>query len=244
MATPPLTFQLQSADFAGEPWSQKFLIPFNQFTKQVQGCLTNGLTFSQNVNAQIATFNVTILPFWQSVAALGYQNSWVEGSSSAGVRAQYAKKPDGTVIMRGFIKSGTIGDVAFTLPAAYRPDAQGVHLPVVSNNAFGYVYVDTTGDVNPMAGNNTYVALDGSWMAGDPTPVSNVSATFKSTLKTKCGALIVLDAVDQAGTPTYIGALGADWTDNGSGTISIGYLAGVFPEKTYTVTVLALATPL
>jgi hypothetical protein len=68
----------------------------------------------------------------------------------------------GRVFLTGFIKSGTIGASAFTLPTGYRPTSvTGLDFPVESNTAFGVVIVNSTGTVVPAIGSNIYVSLNG-----------------------------------------------------------------------------------
>jgi len=86
-------------------------------------------------------------------------NSWVNYGSPFNP-AGYWKDPFGVVHLRGTIKLGTIGSLAFLLPVGYRPVNTEL-LVCISNGAVGRVSVSGAGGVNPDAGNNTYVSLDG-----------------------------------------------------------------------------------
>jgi hypothetical protein len=57
------------------------------------------------------------------------------------------------------IKSGTMNTTAFTLPAGYRPGAQGI-FGTNSNGGFGSVEISNAGAVTPTVGANGYVSLD------------------------------------------------------------------------------------
>jgi hypothetical protein len=95
---------------------------------------------------------------WTNVqGGVGYANSWVDyGGGLPGARY---RKEGNKVHLSGWMKSGTVGATAFTLPSGYRP-AQLQGVAVVSNGAFGYLQVNTDGTVVLQAGNNTYASLD------------------------------------------------------------------------------------
>jgi len=79
------------------------------------------------------------------------------GGAFAG--AAYGKTAEGLVVLRGLIKSGTIGTAAFTLPTGFRPAADK-RFGVISNGAAGRVDISTAGVVTPSTGNNAYVTLN------------------------------------------------------------------------------------
>ncbi len=86
-------------------------------------------------------------------------NSWVNFGGTYGP-AGYYKDIGGTVHLRGLIKSGTIGQIAFTLPAGYRPAYPQI-VPTTSNDLFGVLLLNTDGTVIPYKGSNVYFSLDG-----------------------------------------------------------------------------------
>lgn len=100
-----------------------------------------------------------VKPRVESFIAPTLINSWVNFGGTRNP-AGYFKDPFGIVHLRGLITSGTIGTVAFTLPAKYRP-ANDELMATVSNALFGAVDINPNGDVTPAIGNNTYVSLDG-----------------------------------------------------------------------------------
>lgn len=93
---------------------------------------------------------------WTAPALL---NSWVNfGAPYA--NAGFTKNADGTVRLRGVLKSGTVGLAAFTLPVGYRPLSQ-LLLATSSNNLFGVVEILASGNVQLTAGSNVSFSLDG-----------------------------------------------------------------------------------
>lgn len=87
-------------------------------------------------------------------------NSWVNFDTDTHNEAGYFRSQDGIVYLRGLIKSGTVGQTAFTLPAGYRPTRRMICV-AISNGAIGRVDIEADGSVVINAGNNTYVSLDG-----------------------------------------------------------------------------------
>ena len=86
-----------------------------------------------------------------------YENSWVDNSSTTN-SAQYRKVGD-IVELRGTVKDGTLGTAIFTLPVGYRP-AKNTNLSTVANNAFGYAYINTDGEVDATSGSNVWFSLE------------------------------------------------------------------------------------
>ena len=85
--------------------------------------------------------------------------SWVNFDVVDETPIRYRKDPTGIVLVQGVIKDGTVtsGTVLFTLPAGYRP-SHGLHLPMVSNNAFASVKVQPDGGVVIRSGWNAAFA--------------------------------------------------------------------------------------
>jgi len=86
-------------------------------------------------------------------------NSWVAYVSPFNPPSYY-RDPFGIVRLRWMVKSGTIGQDIFVLPAGYRP-ANVEIFPNVSNSLFGIAEITSTGSVNATSGNNAYFSLDG-----------------------------------------------------------------------------------
>src|SRR6185437_9150672 len=83
------------------------------------------------VNYNEISSTVGGIEIWQSLRVYGgirtdafvsavMQNGWIAYGTEY-YSAQYMKDPMGFVHIRGSIKNGTSGAVAFTLPAGYRP---------------------------------------------------------------------------------------------------------------------------
>lgn len=79
-----------------------------------------------------------------------FQNGWID--YGAGYQTARYRKLGDIVYIEGLIKSGTIGLVAFTLPAGLRP-VLAQQFGGISNGAFGYIHVANAGTVTPVAGN-------------------------------------------------------------------------------------------
>lgn len=89
-----------------------------------------------------------------------FANSWVN-YGSGWREAGFWKDPLGVIHLRGLIKSGTVGNAAFTLPPGFRPTLAETYA-VISNGAVGRLSVYTDGTVIPETpSNNTYVSLSG-----------------------------------------------------------------------------------
>lgn len=86
--------------------------------------------------------------------AVVFQNSWVNFGGTYQV-AQY-KKVGKRVYVRGAIKTGASGTVAFTLPAGYRP-AANVIFTLAAGGAYGQADIATTGTVT-ITGTNAAVS--------------------------------------------------------------------------------------
>lgn len=94
------------------------------------------------------------------------QNGWVHHttifSSEESSPPSYTITQTGEVFLRGIIKSGTTtsGTLLFTLPAGMRPDYT-LAFPVMSGTGVGRIEILTNGQVLFMAGEATFVSLDG-----------------------------------------------------------------------------------
>lgn len=92
-------------------------------------------------------------------------NSWVNYSITPGyAHTGYIKDENGTVFIRGFIKSGTIGTTVFTLPVGYRP-SQRILRSVMCNTNNGRLDIYNNGAVVPTGGTNGWFSLEISFKA-------------------------------------------------------------------------------
>lgn len=95
----------------------------------------------------------------QSFIAPTLLNSWVNfgaGFNPAG----YYKDPFGIVHLRGLVSTGVVGSNIFVLPAGYRPTNVETFVSN-SNNAFGRIDVQASGNVILQVGSNVFASLDG-----------------------------------------------------------------------------------
>lgn len=115
-----------------------------------------------NVNFTIVAGQLPKVELPHVVGATGevaFQNSWVNfGGTNA--TCSYYKDAFGRVMLKGTVKSGSIGATIFTLPAGYRP-SEAELFPVYSNGAFGACIVNPDGTVVANVGNNASFTLSG-----------------------------------------------------------------------------------
>jgi hypothetical protein len=110
-------------------------------------------------NFSVGSFTVGVAPF---TAVSSFTNTWTAGTHTVG----YKKFENGLVEIRGNCTAGasSLGNVAFQLPAAYRPVQQKVFACITTTNALAVVIVDTNGNVVPNVpggGVGAVVNLDG-----------------------------------------------------------------------------------
>ena len=103
---------------------------------------------------------------WHTVAAGDFLNGWVNYNSNTHYPASYFIDSFGIVHLRGLVKSGTVGQNIFILPAGYRP-AKECLFAIDSNNAFGVCIVASSGGVKINAGSNAYCSLEGVTFRAD-----------------------------------------------------------------------------
>ena len=75
--------------------------------------------------------------------------------------AGFAKSAEGVVHLRGALDGGTIDQVAFTLPAGFRPATDVVFPSISGAGSFGAIVINPDGDVSANGGSNLAVNLDG-----------------------------------------------------------------------------------
>jgi len=136
----------------------------------VYGTGSEMATTSAGSSGQLLKSNGSSAPSWDGDTAWTYvssfYNSWTnyDSTESTWAHAKYRKTADGTVYLTGLIKSGTIGSIAFYLPAGYRP-GKSKSWVVESNGEFSFVRVAASGAVTPALGNNAFIYLDLSFVA-------------------------------------------------------------------------------
>ncbi|MDQ7989012.1 MAG: hypothetical protein REI09_05190 [Candidatus Dactylopiibacterium sp.] len=112
------------------------------------------------------TFRVSIFaangrsPLYRPAALVtGYTNGW---EAYPGFEPRYWRDCSGATHLEGAIRSGAVGQPAFTLPAGFRPVLTNFGAAVVSNAAFGFVQISTAGVLMPTVPSvNDYIYLSG-----------------------------------------------------------------------------------
>jgi hypothetical protein len=132
-----------------------------QFPTNIRGigCLFSSVN---NTNDAYSAFTANTSSVW---IAPTLTNGWVNfGGSEA--TAGYYKDQFGVVHLKGTIKDGSFLSAAFTLPAGYRP-SQSRNFGTVSNGAFGFISIASTGPVIPGVGSTAYISLDGLYFLAE-----------------------------------------------------------------------------
>lgn len=103
-------------------------------------------------------------PLWIPVlGGVGFQNSWTNYGFGY-PDAAYWRDPHGFVHLRGLIKSGVSGTIAFNLPAGFRHGYPNMHFAVNSGGAFASGGITSTGAVTLTGANvTTWVDLAGMY---------------------------------------------------------------------------------
>ena len=150
-------------------WSQSTLIRFlRDFQDQqpqtfVQKLRIDQLQVDSLLNLRPTAISLLTSTAFNVVGAQGsppFENSWVAWGAGEAVPG-YWKDPFGFVHLKGVIKSGTVGNTAFTLPPGYRPPEKQT-FATISNGAIGRVDITTSGQVQPVTpSSNVYVSLNG-----------------------------------------------------------------------------------
>lgn len=135
--------------------SDRFIITNNILT----GNLTNTIVMSNVSGTNYVADDSNI--GWKKpyILITSFANSWVNFGSIL-TPVGYIKDSNGFVHIQGTLKSGTIGQAAFTLPVGYRPTAS-CSFPVIANGLFGWINIDANGVVVMSNGSNVSMGLDG-----------------------------------------------------------------------------------
>lgn len=106
----------------------------------------------------------TVQPTDGSMAGVWTAPSLTNGWLNWGAPYQFAqyRRVGDEVQLRGVIKSGTIGQSAFTLPVGFRPPAN-TQFAVETNNTHGCIDIKSAGDVVINSGSNTALNLNCSF---------------------------------------------------------------------------------
>lgn len=116
------------------------------------------LTRAEEIEGMLVEMRPPATAVAEQWTAPSLTNSWVNFGSAFNP-VGYWKDNNGTVFLRGVVKSGVMGSSIFTLPAGYRP-ANRPLCATISNDAFARVDIFATGEVMPQVGSNVYFSLD------------------------------------------------------------------------------------
>lgn len=240
---------MRKEDFPGqEQWIEPLLRMIGDFNSQTVSAMTDGLTFSENMNATLQSLTVTLRSDWTSVGS--FSNSWASFGSPY-FAPQYRRVGD-MVELRGALANGTLGSAAFTLPATCCPAATAIFPANAYNStAEGHaaVAVAAAGAVTPSSasGYNVRVNLDGvRFQAGAsgtspngafPITYAHKLAGGKKAAGVWCVAAQDITAGEQAAT--YASTRVA-WKPDGE-NVQVHDLPDLVAGRKYTVTLLTIA---
>jgi hypothetical protein len=128
--------------------------------------VTSAVLAAQTINLQgVVSITQNAVVTGEAWTAPVLTNAWVNyGGAPASQVAGYRKMADGTVMLRGIVKSGTLAAAMFTLPAGYRPPVLE-HFIGQANTATAQIQVDSAGVVQvtgyDTGGSNVFVSLSG-----------------------------------------------------------------------------------
>lgn len=231
-------------DFSGE-WSKDISDVFRLLNKSNQyfsGAINTSIKLSQ-LGAQELSFQVTVPP--------RFKNCTVGAGWTVVTQPVYFVDSYGWVHVRGTLTGGALGNSLVTgLPI---PDV-ALSWPTVSNNAFGKIVLDTSGNLKPQAGSTTNVDFYVSYLASTEVPTAPSCFPIKivSKLSTgQAGSVLMGSIADQkkapAGTILYPVSSGLTWHNENSNTdgkntnsIVIDNIQGLIAGHTYSVTLYAL----
>jgi hypothetical protein len=97
-----------------------------------------------------------------------FAGTWANFDAGTHTKAAFRRDQTGRIWLKGFIKSGTINTAAFTLPPGFRPGPSNWNTTgKKSETNTERIEIDTAGVVKPIAGDTTYISLDGiNFLAG------------------------------------------------------------------------------
>lgn len=135
---------------------------FSEFRVQTSGAQVKWGTQTSSYMGLQALFHPGSTGTWSSPSL---QNSWVNYGTGFPT-LQYTKDSDGVVTVRGLVKNGTTttGTIIANLPTGYRPPGRELFV-TTSNDAFGRVDIDASGNIMFESGTGGWVSLNFSFVA-------------------------------------------------------------------------------
>ena len=122
------------------------------------------MRWAQDIEDRLKRLERGVAATWRSIGSATtdvapFQNGWTNYGGGYNL-AGFLLDANGFIHLRGLIKSGTIGQAAFTIPPGFRPEYDQL-FGTVSNSAIGRVDVTRAGLVIPSVGSNAWISLDG-----------------------------------------------------------------------------------
>lgn len=215
------------------PLASSYYISYNINGGTTVNTSVNSSTKSYSINASFGDTITFFLAAHNSSGTSSYGQaavtvSWYPCSSSTGwinyqasyAAAAYTKTNNDIVVLKGLIKNGTAtsGTTICTLPPGYRPTARLAFIVPTSNGVEGAaarIDVLSTGEVQIISGNNTWIDLDNIRFVASTAPYSWADLTPAGTWTNFLGTHATLQStVDTVGRVHIQGAIkNGSWTD-------------------------------
>jgi hypothetical protein len=241
----PLNFRREDiSDLSKGQDIERLFRGLNTFGSSAGQALASGLTFTDNMQAFVKEFDVTM---GSSSVTLTAQGLW--SVSSTGLFAR--KGADGRVQIEGFCNRNAAASASTVcvLPAGYLPRQQRSF--VASSDAQPVrIIVQTSGNVDAVwgAGVPTVVGLDGviftpSDERSGPRPGFPVQFTNELAGKAKpagCWVWSATDTTDKRSAPVCAGPVAWELSSKGD-QIVVRDIANLAPERKYRVRVVVVA---
>ena len=255
---------LRREDYPQAPaWFDALLLVLNQALGDTANALNGGLTFAENMKAELKTVEVTMpaeFPTWRAVGTPGnpaFKNGFTQWLSGNSALVGFRMWPNGMVELRGTIMlpavAPALGTVMYTLPQGYAPAfVQRIVIP--QSSVARYIEILQNGDV--IVGATGAAWSPGSGWAefdnirfhalGTAVRADAFAAPFPMSVKTSgrfpvatCNVARVVDKTDTTSTGP-IGPCSVDWEPDGAG-IKLKAIWGLQPGRKYDVTLLLTA---
>jgi hypothetical protein len=258
----PITWRpFAKEDFSEAPWMERLIRPLNLALGQIQAGVSRGLTFGDNLNAEVRTIDVgggaaavagATDTAWHVIGGVGepaYTGSPAFSDYGSGDQpSRYKRDATGTVFLQLSVTGGATGQPVFTLPEGFRPAGLLWITGLTNHGAGPSVWsIASTGVVTLVASGSAPFGLVTSFPADDYTAPAGTAETssfpvkFQTTVRGKAIGVLVLRAVRLSGRneSPVTGLGGAAWDQDGA-TISLRGVTGISPGSTYRLTLLVV----
>lgn len=217
-------------------WIEKLISPLNEFTTRVTGALVNGLTHSENVQAQIGLIKVqTSASLTQGTAyATTVFKTFIDANVNTGTEVL-------TITTHGFstgdrVQLSTTGALPTGLSSltdyyVISTGASTLQLSATLSGAFAASAVNITA----AAGGGTHTVT--KWAQMPAYAGLFEIPQLKVTMAVKPVGLVIWNVVEIATNPSVVVyAVTADWTYS-NGQVFLNAVSGLLPSKSYQLTV-------